>query len=250
MPPSLISPQPTRHSVPYPTSPSMTLSSNLPSYSRFTELFAPFSPGPLGVWQVPLTPSGLLLLGNLLLFLPLSSAFLRHKNSPSTFYTSRNSISPSPSSHSPSSILFSLQLFFHSWKMNDGLSMQTTSFLLVSSKLRGLPSPSTPLPAPLLSMSAEVHSLMEMILALETLLKKRTLTPPSSLLSCSLQIFPTLPPLYHPVDSLSQIPLCSLLHFTAMECHYIYCQVGLFLHHLQYLLHTRSNSKTVPSNFH
>ena len=104
-------PQPTRHSVPYSTSLLTILSPSSLSSSGFTQLFTPFSLGPPGAQQIPLTPSKLLLLGNPPLSLPLSSVSLRHKNLPSTFYISRNSIMPSSSSFPPS--------FFHSWKVND-----------------------------------------------------------------------------------------------------------------------------------
>ena len=98
MPPSLRAPWPTRHSVPYPTSLPMTLSPSLQSFSGFTQSFAPFSPGPPGGWQVPLTPSRLLPLENPPLSSPPSSASLRHEILPSTFYTSKESTTPSPSS--------------------------------------------------------------------------------------------------------------------------------------------------------
>ena len=100
-----------RHSVPYPTSLPMTLSPNSLSSSEFTQPFIPFSPGPPGAWQVPLTPARPLVLGNLLPSSPSSSASSRHKNFPLTFYMLRDSIKPSSSSLSPS--------FFCSQKVND-----------------------------------------------------------------------------------------------------------------------------------
>ena len=152
--------------MPYPTSPPTTLSANLLSCSEFTQLFAPFSPGPPGVWQMSLTPSRLLLPKNLPLSLSLSSAFSKHENWLLIFYMLKSSTLPSPFTHSPSLMLFSPPSFFCSQKANDQLSMQITPFPLVSSKLREPPPPSTPPPAPLLSMSAEVCSLIEMILVL------------------------------------------------------------------------------------
>ena len=96
--PSVKAPWPTRHSVPYPTSLLMTLSSSSLSFSRFTQPFTPFSPGPPGAQQVPLIPSRPLPLRNLLPSSPSNSAFLRHENLPLTFYMSRDSTIPSPSS--------------------------------------------------------------------------------------------------------------------------------------------------------
>ena len=128
---------------------------------------------------------------------------MRHENSPLTFYMSKNSTLPSPISHPPSLMLFSPQSFFHSQKANNRLSTQITPFLLVFLELKGPPPPSTPPLAPSLSMSAEVCSLTETILALETLLKERTLTPPSSPPSHPLQTSPTLLLSYHPVNPLS-----------------------------------------------
>ena len=148
MPPSSKAPWPTRHFIPYPTSLPMTLLPNPQSSSRFTQPFALFSPGPPGVQQVPLTPFRPPPLRNLPPSLPLDSASLRHKNSPSTFYMLRNSTIPSSSSYPPSSILFSPLSFFHSWKANNYLSMQITPFLLASPKpIRQLP-PSPPPTAP------------------------------------------------------------------------------------------------------
>ena len=111
-----------RYSVPYPTSPPITLSPSSLSSSGFTQPFTPFSPGPLGAWQVPLTSSGPPPLGNPPLSSPSSSASSRHENLPSTFYMLRDSIMPSPSSLPPSSMLFSPSSFFCSWKANDQLS--------------------------------------------------------------------------------------------------------------------------------
>ena len=250
MPPSLKALQPTRHSMPYPTSLPMTLSPNSLSFFRFTQPFTPFSPEPPGVWQVLLTSSGLPLLRNLPPFLPLSSVFLRHKNLSLTFYTLSSSTLPSSSSHPPSLMLFSPQSFFCSWKVNNWLSMQITPFPLVSHEPSELPPPFTPFLAPSLSISAEVCLLIETIHALEALLKERTPIPPSFLQSHLLQMSPPPPPLYHQVTSFSQISSCSLLYLIAKECHYIYCWVGLFSYHQQYSLYTRSNSKMAPSNFH
>ena len=178
--------------MPYPTSLLMTLSPNLLSSSRFTQPFAPFSPGPPGAWQVLLTPSRPSLLGNPLLSLPSSSASLRHKNLPSTFYMSKNSITPSPSSLSPSLILFSPPSFFCSWKANDQLSMQITPFPLAYPEPTG--QPPRPPTVPSLSISAEVHSLTETIQSLEAPLKERTPTPPLSQPSCPPQPFHPPPP--------------------------------------------------------
>ena len=122
MPPSSKAPWPTRHSVPYPTSLLMTFSPSLLSSSRFTQPFAPFSPGPLGARQIPLTPLGPLPFRNLLLSSPSNSVSLKHGNSPLTFYISKGSTTPSPSSLLPSLMLFSPLSFFCSWKANDQLS--------------------------------------------------------------------------------------------------------------------------------
>ena len=85
MPPSSKAPWPTRHSMPYPISLLTTLSPSSQSFSRFTQPFTPFLPGPPGAWQVPLTPSRPPPLKSPLLSSPLSSASLRHKNLPSIF---------------------------------------------------------------------------------------------------------------------------------------------------------------------
>ena len=132
MPPSSKAPWPTRHSMPYFTSLLTILTPSSQSFSGFTQPFAPFSLGPPGAQQVPLTPSGLPLLRNLPPSSSLNGTSSRHENSPFTFYTSRDSTMPSPSSHLPLSMLFSLLLFFCSWKVNDCLSMQITPFLLAS----------------------------------------------------------------------------------------------------------------------
>ena len=147
--------------MPYPTSPLTTLSPNSLSSSEFTQPFASFSPGPSGARQVPLTLSGPLLLGNPLLSSPSSSVSSKHKNLPSIFYMSRDSITPSSSSFPPSSMLFSPPSFFHSQKVNNQLSMQITLFPLAYSKPTGQPpySPTVSLP----SISAEVHLLTETI---------------------------------------------------------------------------------------
>ena len=184
--------------MPYPTSLPTTFSSNSLSSSRFTQLFTPFSPGPPGAQQVPLTPSRLPPLRNPLLSSPSSSVSSRHKNLPSTFYMSRDSTMPSPSSLSPSLMLFSPLSFFHSQKANDQLSMQITPFSLAYPKPTGQP-PHFPT-VPLQSISAKVHLLTEIIQSLEALLKKRTSTPPSFQLSHPPQLFH--PPLlsYHQAD--------------------------------------------------
>ena len=116
--------------MPYPTSPPMTLSSSSLSSSGFTQPFTPFLPGPLGIQQVPLTPSRLPPLRNPPLPSPSSSVSLRHENLPLTFYTLRDSFMPSPSSLPPSSMLFSPLSFFHSWKAINQLSTWITPFLL------------------------------------------------------------------------------------------------------------------------
>ena len=198
MPPSLKATQPTRHSMLYFTSLLMTLLPNSLSFSGFTQPFTPFSPGPPGTWQVPLTPSRPLLLGNLLPPLPSSSVSLRHGNLPSTFDMSRDSTMPSPSFLPPSSMLFSPPSFFHSWKANDQLSTQITPFPLAYPEPTRQP-PCSPI-ASLPSISAEVRSLIEIIQSLEALLKEQTLTPPSSQPSHPLQ--PSHPPplSYHQAD--------------------------------------------------
>ena len=198
MPPSSKAPQPTRHSMLYPTSPPTTLSLNLLSSSGFTQPFAPFSPRPPGAWQVPLTPSGPPPLGNPLLSLPSNSASLRHRNLSSIFYTLRDSTMPSPSSLFPSSMLFSPLSFFYSQKANDQLSMQITPFPLAYPKPTRQPpySPTAPLP----SISAKVHLLTETIQSLEALLKERTLTPPLFQLSYPPQSFHPPLLLYHQAD--------------------------------------------------
>ena len=147
MPPSSRAPNPTRHSMPYSTSLLMTLSPSSWSSSGFTQPFTPFSPGPPGVQQVSLTPSGLPPLGNLPPSLPLNSASLKHENLPSTSYMLKDSTIPSPISLPPSSLLFSLLLFFHSWKVNNCLSTQITSSPLAfpESIRQPPPSPTAPL---------------------------------------------------------------------------------------------------------
>ena len=198
MPPSSKAPQPTRHSMLYPTSPPTTLSLNLLSSSGFTQPFAPFSPRPPGAWQVPLTPSGPPPLGNPLLSLPSNSASLRHRNLSSIFYTLRDSTMPSPSSLFPSSMLFSPLSFFHSQKVNNRLSMQKTPFPLAYPKPTRQP-PCSPTVL-LLSISAKVCSLTEIIESLEALLKERMLTPPLSQQFCLSQLSHPPPPLYHQAD--------------------------------------------------
>ena len=126
----------------YPTSPLMTLSPSLWSFSGFTQPFTPFSLEPPGVWQVPLTPSRLPLLENPPLFSPSSSAFLKPVKSSLTFYTLKNSTMSSLSSLPLSLMLFSPLLFFHSQKANNYLSMQITSFPLIYSKPTKQPPPS------------------------------------------------------------------------------------------------------------
>ena len=198
MPPSLKAPWPTRHSMPYSTSPPMTLLSSSLFSLGFTQPFAPFLPGPPGARQVPLTPFRLPLLRNPPLSLSSSNAILRHKNLPLTFYMLRDSIISSSSFLPSSLMLFSPPSSFPSQKANDWLSTQITPFPLAYSEPTGQPpySPTVPLP----SISAEVHSLTETILFLEALLKERTLTSPSSQLSPPPQ--PSHPPLlsYHQAD--------------------------------------------------
>ena len=192
MSPSLEAPWPIRHSMPYSTSPLMTLSPSSLSSSRFTQPFAPFSPGPPGIQQVPLTSSRLPLLRKPPLSSPLSSVFLRHENLSWTFYILRDSITPFSSFLLPSLMLFSPPSFFCSQKANNWLSMQITPFPLAYPKPTGQPPYSPTVPSP--SISAEVCSLTETIQSLETLLKERTPTPPLSQ-SSHLPL-----PLYHQAD--------------------------------------------------
>ena len=138
----------------------------------------PFLPGPPDVWQVLLIPSGLLPLENPSLSSLSSSASLRYENLPSIFYILRNSTMPSFSSLYPSSMLFSPLSFFHSWKVNNQLSMQIDFFPLACPEPIKQPLCSQIVPS--LSMSAKVCSLTETILLLGALLKERTPMPPSS----------------------------------------------------------------------
>ena len=195
MPPSLKAPWPIRHSMPYPTSPLTTPPPNSLSSSEFTQPFVPFSPGPPGAQQVPLTSSGPPPLRNPLPSLPSSSASLRHENLSLTFYTLRDSMTPSLSSLPPSSMLFSPPSFFRSQKVNDQLSMQITPFPLAYPKPTRQPLhfPTVPLP----SISAEVCLLTEMIQSLEALLKERSLIPPLSQPFHSPQLFHPPQP-FHP----------------------------------------------------
>ena len=101
-------------------------------------------------------------------------------------------------------MLFSPPLFFCSQKVNDHLSTQITLFPLAYPvpTVQLPPSPTALSP----SMSAKVHLLIEMIQSLKALLKERTPTPPSSLLSHPPQPLHPLPPLYHQADPLSPNP--------------------------------------------
>ena len=110
----------------------------------------------------------------------------------------RDSITPSPSSFPPSSVLFSPLSFFHSQKANDQLSTHIDPLPLAYPKPIEQPPCSQTVSLP--SMSAKVCLLTETILLLEALLKERTPTPPLFQLFPPLQLFHSPPPSYHQVD--------------------------------------------------